>query len=138
MLAAYGYYHFSGAKSAVATAKSAKSYIDSATDSLKVKLEEKTPEANQAIETLRQSANKYASFVPGGRAYVDAAFQDLESVRKPSMVRRSTTSFVKRMMSCVRRQRMAQRSRSLANRGRCLRSIYNVSVLCLAMLQKTS
>ncbi|KAK3717195.1 hypothetical protein LTR37_005904 [Vermiconidia calcicola] len=78
----YGFYHFSGAKSAVQTASQAKGYFDNATDSLKVKFDEKTPDTNQAIQTLRETANKYASFIPGGRGYVDSAFNDLESIRK--------------------------------------------------------
>ena len=78
----YAWYHFSGAKSAVQTAQQAKEYLTNATDSLKIKFEDKTPDTNEAIQTLRETANKYASFVPGGRGYVDAAFDDLESVRK--------------------------------------------------------
>lgn len=78
----YGYYHFSGAKSAVQYAHTAKSYIDSGTSSLKVQFDEKTPDTNQAIQTLKESAQKYASFVPGGRGYVDSAFDDLDSIRK--------------------------------------------------------
>ena len=83
LLITYGYYHFSGAKSAVQTAKQVKSYVDGATDQLKVKLQEKTPDdTNEAIQSLREAANKYASFVPGGKGYVDSAFDDLESIRK--------------------------------------------------------
>ena len=78
----YAFYHFSGAKSAVQSASQAKGYFDNATDSLKVKFDEKTPDTNQAIQTLRETANKYASFIPGGRGYVDSAFNDLESIRK--------------------------------------------------------
>jgi len=78
----YGYYHFSGAKSAVQYAKTTKSYIESGTESLKVKFDEKTPDTNQAIQTLKETAQKYASFVPGGRGYVDTVFEDLESVRR--------------------------------------------------------
>ena len=38
------------------------------TSSLKVKFEEKTPDdVNQAIQTLKETAQKYASFVPGGQ-----------------------------------------------------------------------
>lgn len=36
LLAVYGWYHFSGTKSAVQTAKQTKAYVDSATESLKV------------------------------------------------------------------------------------------------------
>lgn len=79
----YAWYHFSGAKSTLQTAKQAKGYLDQATNSLKVKFDEKTPDdTNEAIKTLRDAANKYAGFVPGGKGYVDAAFSDLEMIRK--------------------------------------------------------
>jgi len=78
----YGYYHFSGAKTAVQTAQQAKSYLDSGVDQFKIKFNEKTPDTNQAIQVLKESAQKYASFIPGGRGYVDSAFEDLESIRK--------------------------------------------------------
>ncbi|KAK5170078.1 uncharacterized protein LTR77_004662 [Saxophila tyrrhenica] len=78
----YSYYHFSGAKSTIQAAQQYKSYADSATDSLKVKFEEQTPDANQALQTLKEAAQKYASFIPGARQYVDAAFKDLESVKQ--------------------------------------------------------
>ena len=80
---AYSYYHFSGAKTTVEAAKQAKSYLDSGVNSFKVQFDDKTPDdTNQAIQTLKETAQKYASFVPGGRGYVDSAFNDLESVRK--------------------------------------------------------
>lgn len=78
----YGWYHFSGAKTTLQTAKQAKGYLDDATNQLKVKFEEKTPDSNQALQTLRDAANKYAGFVPGGKQYVDSAFQDIEALRK--------------------------------------------------------
>lgn len=79
----YAWYHFSGAKTTLQTAKQAKGYLDSATSSLKVKFEEKTPDdTNEAIKTLHDAANRYAGFVPGGKGYVDAAFNDLEMIRK--------------------------------------------------------
>ena len=81
-LVGYAWYHFSGTKSAVQTAQSAKGYIDQVTSSFKVKFEDKTPDTNQAIQTLRDTANKYASFIPGGRGYVDSAFDDLDAIRK--------------------------------------------------------
>ena len=77
----YAWYHFSGAKASLQTAKQAKGYVDSAVDSLKVKFNETTPGTNDALNTLREAANKYASFIPGGRDYVDRAFKDLDSIR---------------------------------------------------------
>lgn len=78
----YGWYQFSGAKSAIQTAQQTKAYITKATDSLKIKFDENTPDTNQALETLKQSAKKYAAFVPGASQYVDTAFNDLDVIRK--------------------------------------------------------
>lgn len=78
----YMWYQLSGMKSAVQSAKQAKSYFDSTTDKLKVSFKEVTPDTNEAIEALRSTANKYARFVPGGQGYVDKVFQDIEAIRK--------------------------------------------------------
>lgn len=78
----YGWYHFSGAKTAVQTAKQAQGYVDKAIDSMKVQFKEKTPGTDDALQTLREAANKYASFIPGGRQYVDQGFKDLDSIRQ--------------------------------------------------------
>jgi len=75
--ALYGYYYFSGAKTAVDAASTTKAYFQSA----KSKIAENTPEPNQAIEWLHKTALAYAGFVPGASGYIDAAFKDLESVR---------------------------------------------------------
>lgn len=77
----YLWYQFSGLKTAVKTSKQAKSYIDSATEKLKVEFKERTPEPNEALDQLKQTAIKYATFIPGGRSYVDKAFKDLDTVR---------------------------------------------------------
>lgn len=77
----YLWYHFSGLKTAVNTSKQAKRYIDSATERLKVEFKERTPEPNEALDQLKQTAQKYAMFIPGGKSYVDKAFQDLDTVR---------------------------------------------------------
>lgn len=78
----YAWYHFSGAKTAVNTAKEAQSYITYAKDTLKVQFQEKTPDTNQALQTLKDASLKYASFIPGGRGYVESAFNDLETIRQ--------------------------------------------------------
>jgi len=73
----YGWYHFSGAKTLVKTAKQTESYFKSAQQ----KLKESTPEPNQAIDWLRQTANSYAAVIPGASAYVNTAFDDLDTIR---------------------------------------------------------
>ncbi|GHJ87523.1 hypothetical protein NliqN6_3925 [Naganishia liquefaciens] len=76
--AGYGYYYFSGAKTAVDTVRQTKDYVNSSLNTLK----EKAPEPNQALEWLHETANSYAKFVPGGKAYVDAAFKDIDVIRQ--------------------------------------------------------
>ncbi|CAK4031448.1 Hypothetical predicted protein [Lecanosticta acicola] len=76
------WYQFSGVGKAARSAKQAQSYVNSAAEKLKIELKENTPEPNEAIETLKQAAYKYAAFIPGGREWVDKIFKDLEIVRK--------------------------------------------------------
>merc|ERR1712000_696185 len=40
------------------------------------KLQEKTPNADQAVDSIKQFAYSYVAWIPGGRAYVDTAFDD--------------------------------------------------------------
>lgn len=74
----YAWYSFSGVKTAVSTAHQVKSYFDAS----KQKLQQAAPEPNEALEWLRKQTYFYASFVPGGKSYVDTAFKDLDSVRQ--------------------------------------------------------
>lgn len=46
------------------------------------KLQQSTPNVDQAIDRIKQFAYSYVAWVPGGRAYVDAAFKDLDTLRK--------------------------------------------------------
>jgi hypothetical protein len=46
------------------------------------KLQQKTPDADQAVNYIKEFAYSYVGWIPGGRAYVDAAFQDWEKVRE--------------------------------------------------------
>ena len=73
----YAYYHFSGAKTLVTTAKQTKQYVESASQRFK----DSSPEPNQALQWLRESALSYAAFIPGARGYVEKAFDDLDAVR---------------------------------------------------------
>jgi ribosomal protein S20 len=75
-LGGYAWYHFSGAKTFVQTAHQTKSYFDNA---LK-KTKESAPPPNEAIGWLRDTALSYASFIPGAKGYVNAVFDDMETV----------------------------------------------------------
>lgn len=77
----YIWYQASGIAKVANTAKQTKQYIDSTAEKLKVQFKEITPDSNEAIQALKDTAYKYASFIPGGREYVDKIFQDLETVR---------------------------------------------------------
>ncbi|KAL0934871.1 uncharacterized protein CTRU02_209462 [Colletotrichum truncatum] len=46
------------------------------------KLQENTPSPDQAIDYIKQFAYSYVGWIPGGRAYIDTAFDDFETVRK--------------------------------------------------------
>lgn len=74
----YTYYHFSGAKTMVNTARETKAYFDKATK----KLSEATPEANEALQWLRETAVSYAKIIPGAKGYVNSAFDDLDAIHQ--------------------------------------------------------
>ncbi|KAK5128246.1 hypothetical protein LTR85_002913 [Meristemomyces frigidus] len=77
------FYQFSGIRPAVQTATQTKKYVDSTVGSLKAQFKQNTPDdANEVIQALRETANKYARWLPGGKQYVDSAFNDLETIRK--------------------------------------------------------
>ncbi|MCJ1257739.1 hypothetical protein MMC24_005565 [Lignoscripta atroalba] len=76
-LGGYAWYHFSGAKTFVNTARQTKSYFDKATNQFK----DAAPEPNEALQWLRQTTSSYAAFIPGAKGYVDAAFDDLDAIR---------------------------------------------------------
>ncbi|RDW66212.1 hypothetical protein BP6252_09847 [Coleophoma cylindrospora] len=76
--AGYAYYHFSGAKTIVTTAKSTKNQFDKLTQSMK----DSAPQPNEALKWLRSTAQSYAVFIPGAKSYVDTAFNDLDTIEK--------------------------------------------------------
>lgn len=75
--AGYAYYHFSGAKKAVDTAKATKAYLEQTAQSIR----EKAPKnPNEAIAFLRDVAKKYTSVIPGLSTYVDSTFDTLDEL----------------------------------------------------------
>ncbi|KAM3421481.1 hypothetical protein BST61_g1874 [Cercospora zeina] len=77
----YSYYYFSGAKTVVNTSQQAKSYVDNAAEQIKQQLAELKPQNDDVLGSIRQVAEKYSAFVPGGRQLVDSSFKDLEAIR---------------------------------------------------------
>ncbi|KAL2257958.1 hypothetical protein VTK26DRAFT_8910 [Humicola hyalothermophila] len=45
-------------------------------------IKDKTPTTDEAIDKLKQFCYSYVAWVPGGRQYVDAAFNDLAAIRE--------------------------------------------------------
>ena len=74
----YGYYHFSGAKTMVNTAHQTKAYFEKAQQ----RLVEASPEPNEILQWLRQTATSYAAFIPGAKGFVNTAFDDLDAVHR--------------------------------------------------------
>ncbi|USP76183.1 uncharacterized protein yc1106_03457 [Curvularia clavata] len=73
----YIFYRQSGARDVVMASKTAKGYVQSASQ----KIKEQTPEPNEALQWMRQAAQSYAAFIPGAKGYVDSAFDDLDAIR---------------------------------------------------------
>ena len=78
LLLGYIYYRTSGLATIVDTARETKSYFQKATH----KAKESAPEPNEALKWLHSTATSYASFIPGARGYVDAAFNDLDAIQR--------------------------------------------------------
>ena len=77
-LLGYMWYSFSGAKTAVNSMHTTKSYIDNAFK----KTTEKAPEPSQAVQWLKETVQSYTKMIPGASKYVDQAFQDIEKVQE--------------------------------------------------------
>lgn len=74
---AYGYYHFSGAKSIVNAASTSKAQFQKLTQGI----QDNAPEPNEALKWLRSTTQQYAALIPGAKGYVDSAFNDLDKVQ---------------------------------------------------------
>lgn len=46
------------------------------------KLQESTPDPDQTINYIKDLCYSYVSWIPGGKAYIDTAFKDIDKVRK--------------------------------------------------------
>ncbi|PVH95671.1 hypothetical protein DM02DRAFT_617725 [Periconia macrospinosa] len=74
----YIWYRQSGAKELLNATKKTKDYVNTASK----KLKDSTPEPNEALDWLHQTARTYVVFIPGARGYIDAAFDDLDAIRE--------------------------------------------------------
>lgn len=65
------------------TASQAKSYVDSTAAQLKQQLSYATPDsADELTQQIKETAHKYAAWIPGGRQFVDQSFKDLETIKQ--------------------------------------------------------
>ncbi|TFB01980.1 hypothetical protein CCMA1212_006055 [Trichoderma ghanense] len=78
----YGIYSFTPAGRAASKLNKAVKEAEKKYQEAAKKLQAATPSPDQAVDSIKQFAYSYVSWIPGGRAYVDAAFKDWETVRK--------------------------------------------------------
>lgn len=77
-LGGYSYYHFSGAKTLVNTARETSASFTK----YKEQFKKSTPEPNEALQWFRQTATSYVGFIPGAKSYVDSAFNDIDAIQQ--------------------------------------------------------
>lgn len=77
-LGGYGWYRQSGAHSLLATATETKASYQKMVKHLK----ESSPEPNEALQWLRQTATSYVAVIPGAKYYVDSAFNDIDAIHE--------------------------------------------------------
>ncbi|KAH0495428.1 hypothetical protein TgHK011_008983 [Trichoderma gracile] len=78
----YGIYSFTPAGRTASKLNKAVKEAEKKYQEAAKKLQAATPSPDQAVDSIKQFAYSYVAWIPGGRAYVDAAFKDWETVRK--------------------------------------------------------
>ncbi|OAA64020.1 hypothetical protein ISF_04729 [Cordyceps fumosorosea ARSEF 2679] len=78
----YGIYSFTPAGRTASTINKAAVEANKQYKAAAAKLQQATPEPDQAISYIKDLAYSYVGWVPGGRGFVDAAFKDVEVVRE--------------------------------------------------------
>jgi len=78
----YGAYSFTPAGRTASKLNKAAKEAEKTYQAAAKKLQEKTPSPDEAVNYIKEFAYSYVGWIPGGRAYVDAAFNDWETVRK--------------------------------------------------------
>lgn len=78
----YGIYSFTPAGRTASKLNKAVKEADKKYQEAAKMLQANTPSPSQAVDSIKQFAYSYVSWIPGGRGYVDAAFRDWETVRK--------------------------------------------------------
>ncbi|KAH8178315.1 Apolipoprotein/apolipophorin [Sarocladium implicatum] len=78
----YGIYSFTPAGRTASTINKAASEANKKYKEASKKLQANSPSADQAVDSIKQFAYSYVGWIPGGRAYVDTAFEDWEKIRE--------------------------------------------------------
>ena len=76
------WYDFSGAETAILTAKAAKICVDNLTEELITSLKAGTYSGDEALDMLRRTTLAYASTIPEGAHFVERIFREIDMVRK--------------------------------------------------------
>uniref|UniRef100_A0A0W0FE72 Uncharacterized protein n=1 Tax=Moniliophthora roreri TaxID=221103 RepID=A0A0W0FE72_MONRR len=74
LVVGYAYYHLSGIKNAIDTAKQAKQYLIQTRESVIQR------HPNEAVEYLRKAAKSYATLVPGSNLVIDRIFNSIDAI----------------------------------------------------------
>ncbi|KYK60237.1 hypothetical protein DCS_01374 [Drechmeria coniospora] len=78
----FGFYSFTPAGQTASKVNKAAAEVTKTYNAAAEKLQKSTPNAAEAAESMKQFAYTYVAWVPGGRGYVDVAFNDWEAVRE--------------------------------------------------------
>lgn len=78
----YGIYYVSPAGKVSRTINSTSKQAQQKYNEATAKLQEATPDADQTFSYIKNLCYSYVAWIPGGKAYIDSAFNDIEKVRK--------------------------------------------------------
>lgn len=78
----YGAYYFSPTGKIARSVNKASKETNKKYQEAAKKLQQNTPGADQTVNYIKDFCYSYVTWIPGGRQYVDTAFDDLEKVRK--------------------------------------------------------
>lgn len=76
------WYDYAGVESALLAARSTRICLDNLTDEVIASLKGGTYSTDEALDMLRRTTLAYASTIPGGSAYVERIFREINLVRK--------------------------------------------------------
>ncbi|KAL8831316.1 MAG: hypothetical protein Q9191_000935 [Dirinaria sp. TL-2023a] len=82
-----------GIKTFVNTARETQESFEKYKDQLK----QSTPEPSEALQWLRQTANSYVAFIPGGKSFVDKVFNDVDAIQRKHGAEKAWGIFEKHM-----------------------------------------